>query len=141
MAKRVKVIGCCPYCKREVGVDMRPINEVDPRRMEEILHGLTSSSSSSHQSVQSTTGADELQDANADSQISLEQSSSHNPVVNFTDKMLGYVQQEFERPNSSQSTLTDDQIGIIMSMLKEEQVALNQYTNDRNKRPMSRRQR
>lgn len=106
MAKRVKIIGCCPYCKREVGGDMRPINEVGAKRMEEILHGLTSSSVS-QQSANSSSGADELQDANAVSQIVFPENTSHNPISDFTDKMLNMVKQEFERPDNEQVSNSD----------------------------------
>ncbi|KAL7734394.1 hypothetical protein ACLKA6_010726 [Drosophila palustris] len=119
---------------------MRPINEVDSRRMVEILSGLaSSSSSSSHRSTS------ELREANTTSQISSGDGASSTHIADFTDQMLDYVRQEFERPCDEQSSLTDDQTETIMAMLREEQVAHNQYAfemeNKKNKPSSSKRRR
>lgn len=104
MAKRMKIIGVCPFCHRDVGNDMRPINNLNSAKMEKLLAemnmgGAVQPSTSGSQATESVEGAEQGPSNFAitfdDQEISLSSS------VPFTDTILNIVKTEFERPKTS----------------------------------------
>lgn len=104
MPKRLKIIGVCPFCHRDVGNDMRPINNLNAEDMEKLLaemdmEGEVQPSTSGSQAAESVDGAGQVQSSLAitfdDKKISL---SSAAP---FTEAILNIVKCEFERPKTA----------------------------------------
>lgn len=98
MPKAVKIIGVCPFCHRDVGHDMRPINILNSEDMEKLLAEMDVVGDV-QTSTSSVNGEDPVQSNLAitfdNKEISL---SSAAP---FTETILDIVKCEFERPNTS----------------------------------------
>lgn len=104
MARRMKIIGVCPFCHRDVGNDMRPINKLTSDKMEKLLEqmnvgGEAQPSTSGSKPTKSVEGSEQVPSNLVitldDQQISLSSS------VPFTDTILNIVKTEFERPKTS----------------------------------------
>ncbi|XP_041564314.1 uncharacterized protein LOC121467122 [Drosophila elegans] len=129
MGTRVKVIGTCPYCNRYVSRDLRPINTLTPRdakRISQLINAeppapiqLDSEEESEVRvSRRKETTQEELQtnaarDAEAD----------ENSLEELTENILNLVEQEFARSPecSGASRISEENAGLIVAMLTEEQ--------------------
>ncbi|XP_030570865.1 uncharacterized protein LOC115769959 isoform X2 [Drosophila novamexicana] len=106
MAKQMKIIGNCPFCQREVGSDMRPINQLNMDHIN-IL-------------------ANELKDIYpSESHVS----KGNESIAAITDTMLNMVTEQFERLPDSENHIPEDHAELILAMLSEEQHTYEKFLN------------
>ncbi|XP_017843774.1 uncharacterized protein LOC108600608 [Drosophila busckii] len=114
MAKRIKIIGNCAFCKRAVGADMRPINEITEDK-EEFMKDFETAEQALQESSQPSTAS--------------------NSSDVFTNTMLGLVKDAFERPLESKERISKENAEFIMSMLAQEgQKSIQQKSSKPRKR-------
>ncbi|KAI8041613.1 uncharacterized protein LOC128258016 [Drosophila gunungcola] len=134
MGTRVKVIGTCPYCNRYVSRDLRPINMLTPRDAKRIsqlinaeppapiqLDSETESEENSRLKVRLSKRKETTQEepqANA-----TKDAEAENSLEELTGNILNLVEQEFARSPecSGASRISEENAGVIVAMLTEEQ--------------------
>lgn len=88
----MKIIGSCPFCQREVGSDMRPINQLNmehinilANELKDLQPAASNECQKSHHSTTATMGSNT-------------ESNEAKSVSLLTEAMLNMVKEEFERP-------------------------------------------
>lgn len=146
MAKQMKIIGNCPFCQREVGSDMRPINQLNMDHINILANELKDIyPSESHVSKVSTHKLGDPKDSNS----AIESTQKGNEsIAAITDTMLNMVTEQFERlPDSEVSWssrrnvplvifcvplknhIPEDHAELILAMLSEEQHTYEKFLN------------
>lgn len=92
----MKIIGSCPFCQREVGSDMRPINQLNMEHINILANEFKdlqpATSTERHTSQHSTTA----------SKASNTESNEAKSVSLLTEAMLKMVKKEFERSEDAE---------------------------------------
>lgn len=111
MTKKLKIIGVCPFCKRDVGNDMRPINTLNAENAQKLLADMdmvnceasTSGLQLSSNSVETNMNMNENLSSNSNLTVTLgDQQISLKSSAPFTDTILNIVKTEFERPRATE---------------------------------------
>ncbi|KAH8411149.1 hypothetical protein KR222_007842 [Zaprionus bogoriensis] len=147
MAKKLNIIGVCPFCHRDVGSDMRPISDLDAEQMDQLLIEMSdcqpsTSVESASQVVESSSSALTSTSTLNDAEIPLKE------AVSTTDCILKIVKTEFERPTEEevsgvyfsmntekhiyrmrQSMISEQQAKLILDLLMDEQRNYNTFLN------------
>ncbi|XP_030570864.1 uncharacterized protein LOC115769959 isoform X1 [Drosophila novamexicana] len=127
MAKQMKIIGNCPFCQREVGSDMRPINQLNMDHINILANELKDIyPSESHVSKVSTHKLGDPKDSNS----AIESTQKGNEsIAAITDTMLNMVTEQFERLPDSENHIPEDHAELILAMLSEEQHTYEKFLN------------
>lgn len=107
MAKHLKIIGVCPFCQRDVGNDMRPINNLDAENMQRLLADMDmvdcEASTSGLQLSDNSEMTNMNENVNSSLTVTLDDKQiSLKSAVPFTDTILNIVKTEFERPKTTE---------------------------------------
>lgn len=103
----MKIIGVCPFCQRDVGNDMRPINNLDSENMQKLMAdmGMVGCEPSTS-GLQLTENAEEANvNVNVNSGLTVtldDQEISLKSAAPLTDTILNIIKTEFERSKDSE---------------------------------------
>ncbi|TDG45246.1 hypothetical protein AWZ03_008308 [Drosophila navojoa] len=131
----MKIIGSCPFCQREVGSDLRPINQLNMEHINILANELKDfepvTKSECQRSQHSTTP----------SQVSSTESNDSQSVSLLTEAMLNMVRREFELPADAEEQIPSDHAELILAMLSEEQNCYDKFLQNKSSKTGSKRSR
>ncbi|XP_023179163.1 uncharacterized protein LOC111605064 [Drosophila hydei] len=121
MAKQMKIIGNCPFCQREVGSDMRPINQLNMEHINILASELKDIQPGST-TLEKVSQHSEIRDSKTEASKEDEQSMSF-----LTKAMLNMVKEQFERPPDAEHQIPGDHAELVLAMLTEEQNSYERF--------------